>query len=61
MKIAEELVRFTKYANRQDMDLTGDDARFKHHKTAKAWTIWLEEAAAFEREMESDRLAKVLG
>lgn len=54
MKVAEELWRFMAYAEKQQMDLSGDKKRFKHQKTAKAWTKWFEEAQAFYRKMKKD-------
>jgi len=54
MNIKDELVRFAAYAEKQGMNLSGDDSRFKNHKTAKSWTKWLTEALAFELGMQDD-------
>lgn len=54
MKTAAELERFTAYAKGQGMELAGDGLRFYNPETATAWTKWLAEAKAFERELEDD-------
>lgn len=55
MKIAEELARFIPFAEKQGMDLSGDNIRFVSPIAAAAWTKWLEEAKAFELGLEDDK------
>lgn len=54
MKTAAELERFTAYAKGQGMELAGDGLRFYNTETAAAWTKWLAEAKAFERDLVDD-------
>lgn len=54
MKTAEELVRFTAFAEKQGMDTNSDDEKFLNLATAIAWTKWFTEAEEFERSLEKD-------
>ena len=54
MKTAEELVRFTAFAEKQGMDTNSDDEKFLNLATAAAWTKWLTEVHEFERSLEKD-------
>ncbi len=58
MKTAEELVRFTAFAEKQGMDTISDEEKFLNLATAIAWTKWLTEAQEFERSLEKDDQAE---